>query len=205
MKRVCKNLLKIGVPVFIIFFFTANLYQAHAYYGFSYGGYGLPNNVFNGYLYGGFGLPNNVFNGFSYAGYGLPNNIFNGYPYGGYGLPYNAGYPYGLGSGLNTYAYSNPFLTASFSGYSPWLGFQGDLLDQLLNSFKIPLQGIPWNPSIPVEDLYANDPTPTDPAINPYYSPTSPTEYKWFPGVGWTTVDGVFYDPIAGGFGAFTS
>ncbi len=163
MKRVCKNLLRISILLFITFFLAANLYQAHAYYGFPYGGYGLPSNVFNGY-------------------------------------------PNGFGFGFYPYGYANPFFPATFlPGYSPWLDFQEDFLDQLSHAFNIPIQGIPWNPSIPVEDLYANDPTPTDPEINPYYSPTPPSEYKWFPGIGWTTLDGVFYNPITGGFGGFTS
>ena len=172
MKRVGKNLLKISVPLFIIFFFTANLYQAHAYYGFSYGGYGLPNNA------------------------------FNGYPYGGYGFPNNVSYPYGLGFGLNAYGYSNPFLTASFPGYSPWLDFQEDFSAQLLYSFDIPLQGIPWDPSIPVEDVYANEHIPTDAEINAGYTLMPPSEYNWFPGIGWTT-DGVYYNKITGTYGIF--
>jgi hypothetical protein len=181
MKRVFNNLLKIGVPLFITFFFTANLYQAHAYYGFSYGGYGLPYNVFNGYPYG--------------------------YPYGGYGLPYNVfnGYPYGFGFGWNPAGYSNPFLPAVFPGYSPWLDFQEDFSAQLLRSFDIPLQGIPWDPSIPVEDLYANDLIPEDAKNNPYYTPPSPSDFKWFPGIGWTNMDGAFYNPITGTFSAWIS
>lgn len=169
MKQVDKNLLKIGMLLFFTFFFIANPDQAHAYYGFPYGGYTVPN----------------LFNAYPYGGYGLPYNIFNGNPY---------------GFGWNPYGYSNLFFPATFlSGYSPYF------FNQLLNSFNIPLIGIPWNPSIPVEDLYANDPTPTDPEINPYYSPPPPSEYKWFPGIGWTTIDGVFYNPITGGYGGFTS